>query len=203
MLFAVAAERRSRGAGSAVLRACVRVRTRVHGLGRARSSGYYYFYYLNSVPHSVPRSVSRSVSRIGRAPFVYRLGGVSLIVSLPVSLPVSRFGAFSRLPGSPVAPVQKGRRQTGKRLAATRVPLPGPPLPQIRAPRCAPRIGLEISVLRAPIFAAVHPFPNPFGAVRGGSDAQRPVPVPAFRVRPSGCAPQHRGARWMKVARKI
>lgn len=194
MLFAVAAERLCRGAGSTVLRACVRVRTRVRGHSRARSSGYYYYYYLNSVPRSESRSVSRSVSLMGCAPFAHRLGGVSLIVSLPVSLPVSRFGAFNRLPGSPVAPAQKGRRQTGKRLAATRVPLPGPPLPRIRAPRCAPRIGLEISVLRAPIFAAVHPFPNPFGAVRGGSDALRPVPVPAFRVRPSGCAPQHRGA---------
>ena len=191
---AVVAERLCRDAVASVLRACVRVRTRVHGLGRARSSGYYYFYYLNSVPRSVSRSVSRFVSRMGCAPFVYRLGGVSLIVSLPVSLPVSRFGAFSRLSGSPMAPAQKGKRQTGKRLVPTRVPLPGPPLPRIRAPRCALRIGLEISVLRAPIFAAVHQFPNRFGAVRGGSDALRPVPVPAFRVRPPGCAPQHRGA---------
>ena len=99
VLSAVAAERLCRGAGSGRLRACVRVRPRVHGLGRARSLGYYYFYYLNSVPRSVPRSVSRSVSLMHRAPFVYRLGGVSLIVSLPVSLPVSRFGAFRRLSG--------------------------------------------------------------------------------------------------------
>ena len=114
-------------------------------------------------------------------------------MSLPVSLPMSRFGAFRQPSGSPMAPAQKGKRQTGKRLVPTRVPLSGPPLPRIRAPCSAPRIGLEISVLRAPIFAAVHPFPNRFGAVRGGSDALRPVPVPAFRVQPSGCAPQHRG----------
>ena len=73
MLFAVAAERLCRGAGSGRLRACVCAHARVHGLGRARSSGYYYFYYLNSVPRSMPWSVSRSVSRMPCAPFVYRL----------------------------------------------------------------------------------------------------------------------------------